>query len=104
MRVFSPVSMRAILNRFRKPPLSLEHFLQRQRVLSLWRKIVRAINRIPPSNTRNEMRQYARQNFELNRNVTNLTQIRYLVSTAKAEFEGMQRYIDELASDHQHGS
>ncbi len=85
-------------SRFRKPPLSLDHFLQRQRVLSLWREIVRALQKIPPSNTRNEMRQFARQSFERNRNVTDLTQIRYLVSTGKTEFESMQRYINELAS------
>lgn len=85
-------------SRFRTSPLGLEHFLQRQRVLSLWREIVRVINKIPPSSTRNEMRHYARQSFERNRNVTDLTQIRYLVSTGKTEFEGMQRYIDELAS------
>lgn len=83
--------------RFRKPPLSLDHFLQRQRVLSLWRDIVRATKRIPPSNTRNEICQYARQSFENNRSVTDLTQIRYLISTGKTEFDGMQRYIDELA-------
>jgi hypothetical protein len=41
---------------------------------------------------------YARNEFERQKNVTDLTQIRYLVSTGKAEFEGMQRYIDELAA------
>lgn len=86
------------LSRFRQPPLSLDHFLQRQRVLSLWREIMRAIHKVPPSSTRDEMRQYARQGFELNRDVTDLTQIRYLISTGKTEFESMQRYIDELAA------
>lgn len=84
-------------SRFTKLPLSLDHFLQRHRVLSLWREIVRATNKIPPSSIRKEMRQYARQGFERNRNVTDLTQIRYLISTGRTEFEGMQRYIDELA-------
>ncbi len=85
-------------SKFRKPPLGLDHFLQRQRVLSLWREMVRAIYKIPPSNTRDEMRQYARQGFQRNRNVSDLSQIRYLISTGKTEFEGMQRYIDELAA------
>jgi Complex 1 protein (LYR family) len=84
--------------KFRTAPLSLDQFLQRQRVLSLWREIVRATNKIPLSNTRNEMRQYARQGFERNRNVTDLIQIRYLISTGKTELEGMQRYINELAA------
>ncbi|NJR31265.1 LYR motif-containing protein [bacterium] len=85
-------------SRFRKPPLSLDHFLLRQRALSLWRDIVRATNKIPDSTTRAEMRQYARQGFLRNRNVTDLTHIRYLISTAKTEFDGMRRYVDELAA------
>jgi Complex 1 protein (LYR family) len=44
------------------------------------------------------MRQYARQGFERNRDVTDLIQIRYLISTGKTELEGMQRYINELAA------
>jgi hypothetical protein len=103
MRVLPPLSIWVSPNtmslfRFRKPPLDLDHFLQRQRVLSLWREIVKATNKIPPSNTRTEMRAYARHAFERNRNVTDLTQIRYLISTGKTEFEGMQRYVDELAA------
>lgn len=103
MRVFFALNVRASPStmsspRFLKPPLSLDHFLQRQRVISLWRDIVRATNEIPPSNTRDEMRQYARHGFERNRNVTDLTHIRYLISTGRTEFEGMQRYINELAA------
>jgi Complex 1 protein (LYR family) len=76
--------------------LSLEHFLQRQRVLSLWRTIVRALHKIPLPHRREPL-QYARHEFERHKTVSDLAQIRYLVSTGKTEFEGMQRYIDELA-------
>ncbi|KAJ5812086.1 hypothetical protein N7474_008387 [Penicillium riverlandense] len=31
-------------SRLRKPTVSLDHFIQRQRVLALWRDIVRAVN------------------------------------------------------------
>ncbi|KAL2402937.1 hypothetical protein ABEF93_006145 [Exophiala dermatitidis] len=82
------------------PPLSLDHFIQRQRVLSLWRSILRAAYRIPKSSpTRDETIAYARGEFERNRHVEDLSQIRYLISTGKAEFDGMQRYIDELAAN-----
>lgn len=77
--------------------LSLEHFIQRQRVLSLWRTILRSAYRIP-RDRRGETVAYARAEFERNRSVQDLSQIRYLVSTGKVEFEGMQRYIDELAA------
>ncbi len=79
------------------PPLSLDHFIQRQRVLSLWRTILRSLYKIP-KDTRGEPIAYARGEFERNRHVGDISQIRYLISTGKAEFDGMQRYIDELAS------
>lgn len=76
--------------------LDLNHFLQRQRVLALYREIVRATNTIPASTTRDEMKTFAREEFERNRNVYDLTQIRYLVSTGKEQFESIRRYVDEL--------
>ena len=79
------------------PPLSLEHFIQQQRVLSLWRTILRNLFRIPKGN-RNESIAYAKKEFERNKHVTDISQIRYLVSTGKTEFESMARYIDELAA------
>lgn len=86
-------------SRFKRqaPPLSLDHFIQRQRVLSLYRTIVRALFRIP-KDKRAEPLAYARGEFERNRHVQDITQIRYLLSTGKTEYDGMQRYIHELAS------
>ncbi|KAJ5096053.1 hypothetical protein NUU61_005409 [Penicillium alfredii] len=81
--------------RLKKPAVSLDHFIQRQRVLAFWREIVRALNKIPPSSTRTELHSYARQEFERHREVTDLQHIRYLLSTGKSEFETMRRYIDE---------
>ncbi|QVM10152.1 hypothetical protein D8B26_004814 [Coccidioides posadasii str. Silveira] len=85
-------------SRLRKPAVSLEHFIQRQRALKLWRDIVRGINKIPPSTTRDELRVFARQEFERNKNVRDLAHIRYLISTGKTEFDAMRRYIDEQSS------
>lgn len=69
-----------------KPPLSLDHFLLRQRVLAFYRTIIRACNRIP-STIREEMREYARAEFERQKEVEDLRKIRYLLSTGKAEFD-----------------
>ena len=81
------------------PSLSLDHFLQRQRVLSLYRTILRSLYRIPKDRReRTETIAYARAEFGRNRGVSDVSQIRYLVSTGKAEFDGMKRYIDELAA------
>ena len=79
------------------PPLSLEHFLQRQRALSLYRTVIRSIYRIP-RDRRQEPVDHARAEFERNRHVKDVGQIRYLISTGKTEFEKMERYIDELAA------
>ncbi|KAK7544400.1 uncharacterized protein J3D65DRAFT_663652 [Phyllosticta citribraziliensis] len=97
------------------PFLSLDQFLQRQRVISFWREIVRALHsqpnpvallkeahvsfnpEIPPSPTRDELRQYARTEFERHKHVTDLTHIRYLLSNGKTEFDMMKRYINEQA-------
>ena len=73
-------------------PLTLNHFLQRQRVLSLYRRIVRSTNHIPSPSTKIELKELARAEFERNRAVRDLGQIRYLVGTGKTEFEKMERY------------
>ncbi|OJJ02395.1 hypothetical protein ASPVEDRAFT_672044 [Aspergillus versicolor CBS 583.65] len=85
-------------SKLRKPAVSLDHFIQRQRVISLWREIVRALHKIPNSPTRRELRDYARTEFERQRNVSDLQHIRYLTSTGKSEFDMMKRYIDEQAT------
>ncbi|OQD73744.1 hypothetical protein PENDEC_c014G02043 [Penicillium decumbens] len=85
-------------SKLKKPAISLDHFIQRGRVLAFWREIVRALNKIPPSATRNELHDYARHEFERHREVTDLAHIRYLLSTGKSEFETMRRYIDEQAA------
>ena len=73
-----------------KSHLSLSDFLLRQRVLSLWRDIVRAVNKIPKeSPTREEMKAFAREEFERNKDVKDTTKIRYLVSTGRTQFDEM---------------
>jgi hypothetical protein len=63
-----------------KAPLGLDHFIQRQRALALWRDIVRSTASIPDAATRNDMRQFARTEFEQHKHVTDLGHIRYLIS------------------------
>lgn len=76
--------------------VSLEHFLQRQRVLGLWRDIVRSTKTIPNESIRTEMRSFAKEEFERNRHVKDPTQIRYLISTGREQMKSMQRYVDEM--------
>lgn len=76
-------------SRLPKAPLSLDHFLLRQRVLGFYRTIVRSCFKLPGS-TRREMIQYARGEFELRREETDLRKIRYLMSTGKADFDRLR--------------
>ena len=77
---------------------TLSQFLLRNRVLSLYRVIIRATNKIPhSSSSRHEMKSFARAEFERHRQVVDETTIRYLISTGKTEFEKMERYVLEQA-------
>ncbi|KAI9743552.1 MAG: hypothetical protein M1818_002867 [Claussenomyces sp. TS43310] len=76
--------------------MSRKQFLQRSRAIALWRQIVRGTRKISDEATRCEMRQMAREEFVRNRHITDITQIRYLISTGKTQWESMERYIDGL--------
>ncbi|KAI0876959.1 complex 1 LYR protein [Hypoxylon argillaceum] len=76
-----------------RPTLSLEHFLQRARVLALYRTVLRGTRHISDPATRSETRSFARAEFERHRGVTDLDHVRYLLSTGKTEWESMERYI-----------
>ncbi|KAG7284043.1 hypothetical protein NEMBOFW57_010403 [Staphylotrichum longicolle] len=54
------------------PALSLEHFIQRTRVLSFYRSILRRTRRIADPKTRAETRKFARDEIERHRGVTDL--------------------------------
>ncbi len=70
------------------PRLNLSNFLLRQRVIALWRDVVRTTNKIPKgSSSRREMTEFAREEFERNKGVEDPVQIRYLVSTGKTQLE-----------------
>ncbi|KAL2215499.1 complex 1 protein-domain-containing protein [Thermoascus aurantiacus ATCC 26904] len=95
IRLLAAISHGEPSSKLKKPVLGLEEFIQRQRVLGLWREILRALKKVPKSPTRDELRNHARYEFERNRHVTDLSQIRYLLSTGKTEFDTIKRYIDQ---------
>lgn len=72
------------------PILTLEHFLLRQRALSLYRDIIRSCRRLPDGQARAEMQSYAREEFERQKEVTDLRRIRYLLSTGRAEWKRLR--------------
>ena len=96
-----PATRTAAASRFRKkPPPSLEHFIQRQRALHLYRDILRRLYSIPPAGKqkRDELILYARGEFERHKEVDDIGQIRYLISTGKTDMQGWERMIHDLAN------
>ncbi|KAL0934842.1 uncharacterized protein CTRU02_209433 [Colletotrichum truncatum] len=83
------------LDHVRKSSISCTH-IYRSRALSLYREIIRGTRRIADPNTRAESQRYARDEFERHRDVTDIGHIRYLISTGKTEWQGMERYIDGM--------
>ncbi|OCK96710.1 uncharacterized protein K441DRAFT_632272 [Cenococcum geophilum 1.58] len=73
-----------------KRPLGLDHFIQGKRAIALWRDIVRTTAAVPDLSTRDEMRQFARREFEKHRDVTDISHIRYLISAGKTEFDAVR--------------
>uniref|UniRef100_A0A3Q2P9A7 LYR motif-containing protein 2 n=1 Tax=Fundulus heteroclitus TaxID=8078 RepID=A0A3Q2P9A7_FUNHE len=57
----------------RVPPaaLSLKQFLQRQRVLALYRNMLRTIRQVPYEADRKYLRDWARDEFKRNKDATN---------------------------------
>ncbi|TGJ65736.1 hypothetical protein EYR41_009682 [Orbilia oligospora] len=49
--------------------LGLDRWIQRSRVLALWREILRTVRHIEDPATREEMRSWARHEFKRNKNV-----------------------------------
>ena len=78
--------------------LSLDHFLQRQRALGLWRDIVRTTMKLKDDRIRTELKSFAKEEFARNKHIEDLTQIRYLLSTGKEQMKMMQRYVDEMTA------
>ncbi|KAG8422007.1 hypothetical protein J3459_010809 [Metarhizium acridum] len=76
--------------------LNLDHFLQRARVLSFYRTILRGTRQIQDPRTKCETRKFVRDEFERHRGVTDISHVRYLLSTGKTEWESMERYIEGM--------
>ncbi|EPE04479.1 complex 1 lyr protein [Ophiostoma piceae UAMH 11346] len=80
----------------KKAPLDLKLFIQRSRVIGLYRTIVRGSRQISDPTTRKETLKFARAEFERNKNETDAERVRYLLSTGKSEWENAERYFEGM--------
>ncbi|MEQ2249383.1 LYR motif-containing protein 2 [Ilyodon furcidens] len=79
----------------RLPPaaLSLKQFLQRQKVLAVYRNMFRTIRQVPDEADRKYLRDWAREEFKRNKNATNQDVIRMMISQASNHLEELQKSL-----------
>ncbi|KAI9266107.1 complex 1 protein [Sporodiniella umbellata] len=78
--------------RFFKEGLSLDHFLIRSQVISLYRQIARCTKGMEKSNAR-ELLNWARADFERHRHERNIDNIKALISSGKHQMHSLQSSV-----------
>lgn len=78
--------------KFFKEGLSLDHFLIRSQVISLYRQIVRCTKGMDKPSAK-EIIQWARADFERHRHETNIDNIKSLISSGKHQMHSLQNSV-----------
>ncbi|XP_075909422.1 LYR motif-containing protein 2 isoform X1 [Petromyzon marinus] len=73
-----------------EPP---HEFLHRQRVLSLYRKILRAIRQVPDRHYQVYLQESARHEFKMNREEKNEDAVRMAMTRGNAQLKELQKII-----------
>ncbi|KAH8550267.1 hypothetical protein BGW37DRAFT_558324 [Umbelopsis sp. PMI_123] len=77
---------------FEADGLSLEHFLAKRRVISLYRDILRSLKGLNKTEAE-EIRQWARSDFEHYRNEKDLEKIKSLITSGKQQMRNVQQSL-----------
>ncbi|CAJ1077503.1 LYR motif-containing protein 2 [Xyrichtys novacula] len=73
--------------------LTLKQFLQRQKILGIYRNMLRTIRQVPAEADRKYLRDWARDEFKRNKNATNPDVIRMMVTQANNHLEELQKSL-----------
>ncbi|XP_062857925.1 LYR motif-containing protein 2 [Trichomycterus rosablanca] len=73
--------------------LNLKQFLQRQRVLGLYRNMLRTIQQVPDEADRKYLQDWARDEFKRNKEATNQDAIRMMITQAINHLEELRRSL-----------
>ncbi|KAK2856666.1 hypothetical protein Q5P01_005401 [Channa striata] len=79
--------------RFPPTALSLKEFLQRQKVLGIYRDMLRTIQQVPDEVDRKYLRDWARDEFKRNKESTDQDAIRMMITQAKKHLEELQKSL-----------
>ncbi|KAL1253618.1 hypothetical protein QQF64_015847 [Cirrhinus molitorella] len=73
--------------------LSLKQFLQRQKVLGIYRDLLRTIRKIPTESDRRYLGDWAREEFKRNKSETDQDVIRMMITQANNHLEDLRRSL-----------
>ncbi|XP_008285475.1 LYR motif-containing protein 2 [Stegastes partitus] len=73
--------------------LSLKQFLQRQKVLGIYRNMLKTIRQVPDETDRKYLRDWARDEFKRNKNATEQDAIRMMITQANNHLEELQKSL-----------
>ncbi|XP_067009389.1 LYR motif-containing protein 2 [Anabrus simplex] len=77
-----------------KVPLNLKQFMLRQRVLKLYREILRSIYKVPDESSKKELLQWARCDFEKHRHHTDEYTIKTLIFNGERSLKELQQTLE----------
>ncbi|XP_069017747.1 LYR motif-containing protein 2 [Embiotoca jacksoni] len=73
--------------------LSLKQFLQRQKVLGIYRTMLRTIRQVPAEADRKYLSDWAREEFKRNKNATEQDTIRMMMTQANNHLVALQKSL-----------
>ncbi|KAF4092118.1 hypothetical protein AMELA_G00017240 [Ameiurus melas] len=81
------------VSRFPPATLTLKQFLQRQKVLGLYRNMLRTIRQVPEEADRKYLKDWAREEFKRNKEATDQDAIRMMITQANNHLEELKRSL-----------
>lgn len=72
---------------------TLKQFLQRQKVLGLYRNMLKTIRSVPDEADRKYLRDWARDEFKRNKTATNQDAIRMMITQANMHLEDLRKSL-----------
>ncbi|XP_052708954.1 LYR motif-containing protein 2-like [Crassostrea angulata] len=79
--------------RLPKNVMSLERFMLRTEVLKLYKQMLRLVRKIPDQSQRQQLQNFIRQDFELNKNLEDEQAIRMNVMRGKNSMKELERTV-----------
>ncbi|XP_038655290.1 LYR motif-containing protein 2 [Scyliorhinus canicula] len=79
--------------RFPAGVLSFKQFMHRQKVLSLYRKILKVIDQIPNEGDKQYLKNWARQDFKKNKNATDEDAVRMMFTHGNLQLKELENML-----------